>query len=118
MENSWKNLNDALNNYGYDISYDMKKNISKQKHIDTGRLKKSITTHTTLTDNRHFLYVDFLEYGKFAERWFKKGTKKLDLPTFYQDWFNNNQLNKIVGDSATIDLEITIKDFVDNYNKK
>ena len=116
---NWVKLKKVLKEYGNAVSGEMRDTLMDQGHIDTGKLWGSIKPYTEFDEDRHFLYVSFEHYGQYADRWFKKGTRTLDIPTFVQPWYDNvGELNDLIGDAARDDIQENINDFVREYNNR
>jgi len=119
MATNWVKLKKTIKEYGMMVSGEMRDTLMDQGHIDTGKLWKSIKPYTELEDDRHFLYVSFEHYGQFSDKWFRKGTRTRDIPTFVQDWYDNvDELTDLIENSAREDIEANINAFVDEYNNR
>jgi len=116
---NWVRLKKILMEYGKSVSGEMRDKLMDQGHIDTDKLRQSIKPYTEFEDDRHFLYVSFVHYGQYADRWFKKGTRILDVPTFVQPWYDNvDKLTELIEESARDDIADNISRFVDEYNNR
>ncbi len=130
----YKRLKNALIRFGKERDEEAKSTLTKQKHVDTGKLNKSIKSYLEELDGgvRQILNLEFISYGQFADRWFKKSSiRKVkvgkrwvkkgvrDRPTFIEDYFGNvDELNDIIEDSAKEDLEDNINEYINDFNKK
>ena len=114
---NWVKLKKVIKEYGNYVSGEMRDTLMEQGHIDTDKLRKSIKPYTKFEDDRSFLYVSFEHYGQYADKWFKKGTRTLDVPTFINEWYKNvNELNDLIEDAARDDIQENINNFVNEYN--
>jgi len=124
MDIVWKHLDKALMDFGEKTSTDMKDTLTRQDHIDTGDLRYSIAPDLKIKDDRHFLYIDYLEYGNYAHRWFKKEggvsiPDTYDDKTFLDAWKEGEIiLTQIVKRSMIKDLMENIDTFIREYNTK
>lgn len=135
----WKRLENALLKYGKRVAQEMKDTLTKQDHIDTGKLRGSIKEYVDSSDEAKLaLYVTFTDYGQYADRWFEKKsirtiTKQITTksgkartirtktgirpedPTFIGVWYDNvAELNFEIEDAARDDLEETIYNYIKN----
>ncbi len=130
----WKRITSALIRFGKDQEKEAKSFLKKGKHYDTGKLDSSINTYLEDLDGgvRKILNFEFITYGQFSDRWYKKSSiKKIkkngrivrtgvrDRPTFIENfWDNTDELNDIIEDSAVEDLEANINEYVKEFNTK
>jgi len=139
----WKRLESALKRYGKKVVDDMTDLLTKQDHIDTGKLRDSIKAYVEGSDEAKLaLYITYYpaEYGQYAYRWFEKSSirtitttttikgkkrtirKKVgtrpESPLFTEPMIDlidfNDELTDLMTQASRADLEETIYNHIKN----